>query len=167
MTKHLPRRTFLRGAGVAMALPVLDCMSPLFAASGGSVTRRMVAINFELSFHPPNLMPTRSGRDYELTPYLKPLNDLRERLHHHLGCVAPRSRWRTRCVDVLAYGGASPGCGEFQKLNFHGPVGGEENRLANSICFPLARRWRNLRLVPRRENSRQFLPRATFREHVS
>jgi hypothetical protein len=39
--------------------------------------RRMVAINFALSFHPPNLMPKKPGRDYELTPYLEPLGDLR------------------------------------------------------------------------------------------
>jgi hypothetical protein len=38
----------------------------------------MVAINFELSFHPPNLMPERAGRDYETTPYLEPLKHLRE-----------------------------------------------------------------------------------------
>jgi len=38
----------------------------------------MVAINFELSFHPPNLMPVKAGRDYETTPYLEPLSDLRD-----------------------------------------------------------------------------------------
>ena len=78
MNNPLPRRSFLRGAGVALALPTLDCMRPVFAASGNPEARRMVAINFELSFHPPNLMPTQSGRGYELTPYLKPLNDLRD-----------------------------------------------------------------------------------------
>jgi len=30
--KFLPRRTFLRGAGAALALPLLDAMSPAFAA---------------------------------------------------------------------------------------------------------------------------------------
>ena len=30
--KHLPRRTFLRGLGAAVALPVLDAMTPAFAA---------------------------------------------------------------------------------------------------------------------------------------
>ena len=35
----------------------------------------MVAINFELSFHQPNLMPQQSGRDYSLTRYLEPLAD--------------------------------------------------------------------------------------------
>jgi hypothetical protein len=39
--------------------------------------RRMVAINFELSFHPPNLIPEKTGRDYEPTRYLNPLEDLR------------------------------------------------------------------------------------------
>ncbi len=77
-TQQLPRRTFLRGAGVALALPALDCMNPAMGAGGDSTARRMVAINFELSFHPPNLMPTQPGRDYELTPYLKPLSDLRK-----------------------------------------------------------------------------------------
>lgn len=75
---HIPRRTFLRGAGVAISLPFLDCMSPVFGAEPDkSEPRRLVAINFELSFHPPNLIPEKSGRDYELTPYLKPLEDLR------------------------------------------------------------------------------------------
>jgi hypothetical protein len=79
MSKPLPRRTFLRGAGVALALPALECMTPAFAAAKPDerVPRRMVAINFELSFHPPNLIPAESGRDYELTPYLQPLADLR------------------------------------------------------------------------------------------
>jgi hypothetical protein len=79
MAKHLPRRTFLRGAGVAIALPALECMTPACAAAEPQQRepRRMVAINFELSFHPPNLIPQKAGRDYELTPYLKPLEDLR------------------------------------------------------------------------------------------
>ena len=29
--KHLPRRTFLRGLGAAVALPMLDAMTPAFA----------------------------------------------------------------------------------------------------------------------------------------
>ena len=30
--KHLPRRLFLRGAGAALALPMLESMTPAFAA---------------------------------------------------------------------------------------------------------------------------------------
>ena len=79
MSTRLSRRAMLRGAGVALALPALECMFPAFAAGRTvpSGPRRMVAINFALSFHPPNLIPEQAGRDYELTPYLKPLAGLR------------------------------------------------------------------------------------------
>ena len=80
MLNRILRRVFLRGAGVAMALPALDCMTPTVTSSAAETTeaRRMVAINFELSFHPPNLIPATGGRDYELTPYLEPLANLRD-----------------------------------------------------------------------------------------
>jgi hypothetical protein len=76
---RISRRALLHGAGVAMALPALDCMTPAVASAGPEQRppRRMVAINFELSFHPPNLIPEAGGRDYALTPYLQPLGDLR------------------------------------------------------------------------------------------
>ncbi|MBM83135.1 MAG: hypothetical protein CMJ78_21445 [Planctomycetaceae bacterium] len=59
----------LRGAGVAVALPALECMlSTASAQTRQTEPRRMVAINFELSFHQNNLIPKKSGRDYEVTP---------------------------------------------------------------------------------------------------
>ena len=36
LKKSMPRRTFLRGAGAALALPFLDAMIPAFAASSGA-----------------------------------------------------------------------------------------------------------------------------------
>ena len=77
LPQRISRRTMLRGAGVAMALPALECMTPL-RATPGREPRRMVAINFELSFHPPNMFPEAAGRDYALSFYLQPLADLRE-----------------------------------------------------------------------------------------
>lgn len=72
----------LRGAGVAVALPLLECMLPPKASAAQSASSRppmrLVAINMELSFHPPNLMPQKAGPDYETTPYLQPLTDLRD-----------------------------------------------------------------------------------------
>ena len=86
--KHpLNRRTFLRGAGVAMGLPLLDSMllsgrSPLRAADGspgpGDV-RRMLAICSPLGIHTPFLFPEKSGTDYEVTPYLEPLQPVRQK----------------------------------------------------------------------------------------
>lgn len=75
----LDRRTFLRGAGVAMALPLLDLMSRRTVAAGGpAVKRRMVCINTPLGVHPEYFFPEKSGRDYELSPYLEVLKDFRD-----------------------------------------------------------------------------------------
>ncbi|MDB5385059.1 MAG: hypothetical protein JWM11_705, partial [Planctomycetaceae bacterium] len=61
----LHRRTFLRSAGVAMALPLFDALVPQHAraATAGSVPRRMVCINTPLGVHPPFFFPEKAGRD--------------------------------------------------------------------------------------------------------
>lgn len=80
--KSLSRRAFLRGSGAAVALPLLDAMTPALAR-GAEVTkppRRFVAVCATLGFHTPFLFPTETGKDYTPTPYLEPLKDYRERL---------------------------------------------------------------------------------------
>ena len=74
----LDRRTFLRGAGVAMALPLLDVMTRRAAAAAPAVKRRMVCINTPLGVHPANFFPEKAGRDYQLSPYLDVLKDFRD-----------------------------------------------------------------------------------------
>ena len=69
------RRSFLRGTGVILGLPFLESLAP--AVSPPAPNRRLVAINVGLGLHAPNIIPTKSGRDYETTPYLKPIADLR------------------------------------------------------------------------------------------
>jgi hypothetical protein len=78
--KNLHRRTFLRGTGVALALPVLDVMSPqrAGAAAHRDSQRRMVAICTSLGMHTPNLYPQQTGRDYASTPYLDAISDFRD-----------------------------------------------------------------------------------------
>lgn len=61
-----------------MALPLLDSFTP--AARGAETTspiRRMVCCCTTLGIHAENLFPAKSGRDFELTPYLEPLQELR------------------------------------------------------------------------------------------
>ncbi|MCA9116810.1 MAG: DUF1552 domain-containing protein, partial [Planctomycetaceae bacterium] len=79
MARPLSRRTFLRGSGVALALPFLDAMTcgTRAAAETARPKQRMVAINVGLGIHTPNLFPAEAGRGYQLTPYLQPLADLR------------------------------------------------------------------------------------------
>jgi len=74
------RRTFLRGAGVAVALPLLDAMQPRLRAAAGTVRRkrRMVCINTPLGLHPANFFPTAAGADYELSKYLEVVGEFRK-----------------------------------------------------------------------------------------
>ena len=77
--KHLSRRTFLRGAGVCLALPFLEAMLPVRArAAAAAVPRRLVAINIPLSFIPANFFPEKAGRDYALSSYLQMAEPLRQ-----------------------------------------------------------------------------------------
>lgn len=75
----MKRRTFLRSATATLALPYLECMTPVSRAATAANPRRLVAINIGLGLHAPNLIPAASGRDYELTPYLEPVAGLRDR----------------------------------------------------------------------------------------
>lgn len=77
MTLH--RRTFLRAAGVSLALPLLDVFSTSRAsAADTSSRRRMVCVCAPLGFYPPHFFPEKAGKDYEPTPYLEMLKDHRD-----------------------------------------------------------------------------------------
>ena len=78
MAKVISRRTLLRGAGVAMALPWLETMSKAApAASTESLTEpplRMAFLYFENGVRPECWNPPGDGEQYEIsTPHLKPL----------------------------------------------------------------------------------------------
>lgn len=76
----LHRRTFLRSAGVVVALPLLDAMRPLAraAAAPARPKRRMICINTPLGVHPANFFPTTAGRDFALSPYLEVIKEFRD-----------------------------------------------------------------------------------------
>src|SRR5688572_16956669 len=89
-TSHSPlsRRTFLRGTGVALALPWLEAMGRTSqagdgagrAAAGKSVPRRMVAIETNMGILPQFFFPEKAGNEYEATPYLAKLAAHRKNL---------------------------------------------------------------------------------------
>jgi hypothetical protein len=85
----LSRRTFLRGAGVALALPLLESMAP--AAEGGkaALPRRMVAVETNMGILPQFFFPDKPGRDYALTPYLQKLAAFRNQLTVFSGVSHP------------------------------------------------------------------------------
>ncbi len=83
MQTRLNRRTFLRGSGVALALPMLEAMSPRgrAASEGGKApVKRMVCLSnnygvYQKAFFPD---PAQTGAGYELPPTLQPLAEHRE-----------------------------------------------------------------------------------------
>lgn len=85
--KKIARRTFLRGAGASVALPLLDAMLPAFANSSSERTR-LVCIEEVHGLPGCNdwgaeqflFAPSTEGRDYELLPdnALKPLEAWRD-----------------------------------------------------------------------------------------
>ena len=78
MNKPLSRRTFLQASGVSLALPLLESMSPVFAAASNPLSKRMVFVCTTLGLHPPLLWPKTRGADYESTPYLDLLKEHRQ-----------------------------------------------------------------------------------------
>lgn len=74
----IQRRTFLKAAGVSLSLPWLESMQPVHGMSLSAPPKRTVFICTALGLHPPNLWPEKTGADYELTPYLKLLEEHRK-----------------------------------------------------------------------------------------
>lgn len=95
MRQTCERRTFLRATGIALGLPLLNSMRTARSSAAepshapGDEPRRMLAICAPLGIHTPNLFPTKSGRDYEVTPYLEPLQELREQVTVISGLMHP------------------------------------------------------------------------------
>jgi len=71
--RAVSRRRFLAGTGVLLALPMLDAMTPAFAAAPAPSTkpRRMLGICNNLGLVPEYFFPTGKGKDYKASPYLE------------------------------------------------------------------------------------------------
>jgi hypothetical protein len=79
--KHLSRRTFLKGVGAIIGLPLLDAMVPALGWARGATGQPPLRLCF---VYVPNGMvmqnwtPAAQGKDFEFTPILKPLEPFRE-----------------------------------------------------------------------------------------
>jgi hypothetical protein len=76
----LPRRTFLRGMGATLALPFLDAMTPALSAAGARPAPRLGFFYAPNGTFLPNFFPRAVGREFELSPVLKPLAAVRDRI---------------------------------------------------------------------------------------
>ena len=79
--KHLSRRTVLKGAGASIALPLLDAMIPArtaLAKTAAAPKARLGFIYFPHGAVMQHWTPKQTGRDFEFSPILKPLEPLRD-----------------------------------------------------------------------------------------
>ena len=79
--KAISRRTVLRGAGTAVALPLLDAMIPAFAPAAATKPVRRLGV----VYHPNGViydqwLPTGVGSEFELSPTLKGLEPFKDKL---------------------------------------------------------------------------------------
>jgi hypothetical protein len=79
--KHLPRRTLLKGAGAAIALPLLDAMVPArtaLAQTAAAPRPRLGFVYFPHGALQEEWEPNETGRNFEFPFILEPLEPLRE-----------------------------------------------------------------------------------------
>ena len=91
---HIPRRTFMRGAGVTLALPLLEAMVPAFTAlanTAANPVRRFAGIYVPHGCIMDRFTPEQGGTGFEFTPILKPLEPFRESLVVVTGVNGPAS----------------------------------------------------------------------------
>lgn len=82
---RLPRRTFLRGLGTVMGLPLLEAMAPKLRAvealgTAPTVPRRMAFIFIPNGANMADWTPSAEGREFELPYILEPLKSHQEDL---------------------------------------------------------------------------------------
>jgi hypothetical protein len=102
--KHLPRRTFLRGMGVTLALPLLESMIPartLLAQTAANAPARLGFVYVPHGAIMDKWTPAAEGTGFEFTPILKPLEPLR----HHINIVTGLGH---RAADTTAVHSLSP-----------------------------------------------------------
>jgi Protein of unknown function (DUF1552) len=110
--KHLSRRTFLRGAGVAIALPFLDAMHPAFSAERSTAAaplRRFLIVEYPHGVVDATWNPIGEGADYQMSESLMPLARHRDQLIIFRGLTSSPDRTKV-CFHPRAIASFLTGC---------------------------------------------------------
>jgi hypothetical protein len=79
--KHLSRRTLLRGAGLAVSLPLLDAMVPAATAQSQTAAGqrlRFGSVYVPNGIYPADWHPEKVGKDFEFKKVMKPVEKFRD-----------------------------------------------------------------------------------------
>ena len=95
MNMKLDRRTLLKGIGGALSLPLLESMAEAAPATSNVPTRFLVVGN-PFGAHPDHFFPTDFGNEFTISPTLKSLEWLKDRMtvvsHTDHGMVSGHGR---------------------------------------------------------------------------
>jgi len=73
------RRTFLKGVGVSLALPMLDSLgNVLYASDVAAEPRRLLLVSLPLGIYREAFIPSESGKNYQTPEYLDLIKDFRD-----------------------------------------------------------------------------------------
>jgi hypothetical protein len=89
--RALPRRTFLKGVGATLSLPLLDAMVPALTPqvkTAAAVTPRLGFVYTPNGFIPKYWVPTETGKDFSFTPSLASLEPFRDQVLLTSGLVS-------------------------------------------------------------------------------
>jgi hypothetical protein len=75
---RITRRTVLRGAGAAVALPLLEAMLPRARSSEAKPPVRLAFVYVPNGIHMPDWTPRRTGPEFELPSILRPLQPVKD-----------------------------------------------------------------------------------------
>ena len=117
--KYLSRRTFLRGAGATVALPLLEAMIPAgtaLAQTAAAPTHRFGFIYVPMGSIMEQWMPAEVGSDFEFSPILRPLEPLRDYVNVISGLYYPGSNGHSQSSSMFL-SGAFPARGSAVLLN--------------------------------------------------
>ena len=100
------RRHALRAMGTCIALPMLECMTPLRAAEKITTPKRSAFIYLANGVHSLNYQITKPGKEYEFSQSLKPLEKHRNAITPFSGLHHPGSLGHHHnCINVFLTGG--------------------------------------------------------------
>src|SRR3954466_8989736 len=122
--RALSRRGFLRGAGIALSLPLLDAMLPAFSSAAEQAARtavgpdgkprRMLAICNNLGLLPERFFPKEAGKNYKPSPYLELLNDHKQDFTVFSGVMHPDVDGGHPADNCFLTAAPHPGSGGFR-----------------------------------------------------
>ncbi len=100
--KQLSRRTFLRGAGTAVALPFLEAMIPAASAQVRSASpHRFGFVYAPMGTIMQEWMPKQVGSDFEFSSILRPLEPLRDYVNVISGLYYPGSNGHSQSSSMF------------------------------------------------------------------